>query len=170
MSETLRLELKPFGVNVITACVGTVKSRFHQNEHIHLPEGSIFEPAREEIQKVADGTLYKDEPVDVFVNKFIKRILSGASGRLYEGGMAGMTYLASNYAPAMILVSARGCAYLVCLLGAEQVFRIELFPTAGALTACTPPKRAAVEAGRCAPKDHPLAMHDRSEPRSIRGT
>ncbi|SPQ25394.1 daf7cdd5-8c52-4816-9ae7-08bb30878e59 [Thermothielavioides terrestris] len=41
-SRTLRLELKPFGVRVMVAMTGTVRSQIASRPHRTLPEGSIY--------------------------------------------------------------------------------------------------------------------------------
>lgn len=45
-SRTLRLELKPFGVRVMVAMTGTVRSQIASRTHRTLPEGSIYERVR----------------------------------------------------------------------------------------------------------------------------
>jgi 1-acylglycerone phosphate reductase len=46
-SRTLRLELKPFGVRVMVAMAGTVRSNIASRTHRELPEGSIYQRVRE---------------------------------------------------------------------------------------------------------------------------
>ncbi|KXX79715.1 NADPH-dependent 1-acyldihydroxyacetone phosphate reductase [Madurella mycetomatis] len=45
-SRTLRLELKPFGVRVMVAMTGTVRSQIASRTHRTLPPGSIYERVR----------------------------------------------------------------------------------------------------------------------------
>ncbi|KAK4150091.1 hypothetical protein C8A00DRAFT_37324 [Chaetomidium leptoderma] len=45
-SRTLRLELKPFGVRVMVAMAGTVRSQIASHTHRTLPEGSIYQRVR----------------------------------------------------------------------------------------------------------------------------
>jgi 1-acylglycerone phosphate reductase len=45
-SRTLRLELRPFGVRVLVAMTGTVRSQIANKTHRTLPEGSIYERVR----------------------------------------------------------------------------------------------------------------------------
>ena len=45
-SRTLRLELKPFGVRVMVAMTGTVRSQIASKTHRTLPAGSIYERVR----------------------------------------------------------------------------------------------------------------------------
>ncbi|KAL2190325.1 NAD(P)-binding protein [Thermothelomyces heterothallicus CBS 203.75] len=46
-SRTLRLELKPFGVRVMVAMTGTVRSQIASRTHRTLPEGSIYQRVRD---------------------------------------------------------------------------------------------------------------------------
>lgn len=46
-SRTMRLELKPFGVRVMVAMAGTVRSRIASHTHRTLPEGSIYQRVKE---------------------------------------------------------------------------------------------------------------------------
>lgn len=55
LSESLRQELAPFGITVVDMKTGIVKSNFVNNQHEKtyspLPTGSIYEPAKEAIEK-----------------------------------------------------------------------------------------------------------------------
>ncbi|KAJ5313233.1 uncharacterized protein N7443_000117 [Penicillium atrosanguineum] len=56
ISETLRLELAPIGINVLTVMVGTVTTSFHYNEpEVLLPNSSHFLGARDTIAQRATG-------------------------------------------------------------------------------------------------------------------
>lgn len=50
-SRTLRLELKPFGVRVMVAMTGTVRSQIASKTHRTLPEGSIYQRVREVFER-----------------------------------------------------------------------------------------------------------------------
>ncbi|RFU76462.1 ibr finger domain [Trichoderma arundinaceum] len=55
-SEVLRLELAPFGVKVTNLVTGSVKSTFHANApHISLPPNSIYNVAKEAVEKWMSG-------------------------------------------------------------------------------------------------------------------
>ncbi|RYP14157.1 hypothetical protein DL765_006565 [Monosporascus sp. GIB2] len=56
IDEGLRIELKPFGVNVVTVMVGAVQTKLFDNapEH-HLPPDSSYKAAEEEISDWATG-------------------------------------------------------------------------------------------------------------------
>ncbi|KAK4236590.1 hypothetical protein C8A03DRAFT_35489 [Achaetomium macrosporum] len=56
LSDTLRLELSPFGVTVVTVMVGTVTTPFHANEpEVVLPPKSRYAAIRDTINRWAKG-------------------------------------------------------------------------------------------------------------------
>jgi NAD(P)-dependent dehydrogenase (short-subunit alcohol dehydrogenase family) len=60
LSETMRLELSPFGIAVIDLKTAGVRTNFIHNINLHpdaarLPKGSIYEPAREVIERAMSG-------------------------------------------------------------------------------------------------------------------
>ncbi|TVY37839.1 NADPH-dependent 1-acyldihydroxyacetone phosphate reductase [Lachnellula subtilissima] len=62
-SDSQRLELEPFGIRVIDLKTGSVRSNIQKSmtERTTLPKGSIYEPAREVVEKTLGGEeLFKD--------------------------------------------------------------------------------------------------------------
>ncbi len=107
MSETLRLELSPLGVRVVTAMVGTVGSRFFDNtpEH-HLPPGSLYQPIQKQIADCATGRNNpKQMDVDRFADKVAADILGGAEGRIWRGSKATAVRYVSKFVLTFIMVS-----------------------------------------------------------------
>ncbi|KJR82157.1 short-chain dehydrogenase/reductase [Sporothrix schenckii 1099-18] len=53
LGDTLRVELAPLGVRVVTIITGSVASHLFDNadERCHLPEGSVYAPLKERIEK-----------------------------------------------------------------------------------------------------------------------
>ena len=88
LSETLRLELRPFGVKVITLIAGNVASNIHANTPpIELPSDSVYEPVRSEISKEMQ---YSDQPAASFAKQVVNDVLGGAQGKVYRGGNSGL--------------------------------------------------------------------------------
>ena len=58
-SDSQRLELEPFGITVVDLKTGTVKSNIMKNHkevtQASLPKGSIYEPAKETVEKTMSG-------------------------------------------------------------------------------------------------------------------
>ncbi|KKY27177.1 putative short-chain dehydrogenase [Diplodia seriata] len=60
LGETLRLEMQPLGVRVITVVSGAVESKvFDNGGGFKSPEGSLYAPAEKEIAAHADGVFVK---------------------------------------------------------------------------------------------------------------
>lgn len=56
MTDTLRHELSPFGVTVLTLMAGVVESKLFENQKdFSLREGSLFNPIESIIAKTASG-------------------------------------------------------------------------------------------------------------------
>ena len=67
LSDALRLELKPFGINVITVQPGAIRSRFAENASAALDrvwrKDSIYQPIESEVRKRANAS--QDNPTEV---------------------------------------------------------------------------------------------------------
>ena len=108
ISEVLRLEMKPLGVDVVTVITGAIETNLFANapEQQRLPEDSLYKAAEE---KIALRTTGKDVPQrskrEDFARDLVKDILRGASGKVYKGAMASSIRFASTYIPTSVLVS-----------------------------------------------------------------
>ncbi|KAK4188153.1 acylglycerone-phosphate reductase [Podospora australis] len=106
-SRTLRLELKPFGVRVMVAMTGTVRSQIASKTHRTLPENSIYQRVKEIFEKrltfSQNNATVKTED---YAKKLVAKALQGESplilrawfGRpdwLWAGGWAGKVWLAT---------------------------------------------------------------------------
>lgn len=102
LSETLRLELSPFGVSVVTIMTGIVSSHFHDNEpDFKLPEGSRYHPIMETITNWVTGT---SKPPGGSPEQFAESILAdvvgdGNGGVIWRGPYAGATKFFVNWLP-----------------------------------------------------------------------
>ena len=79
-SDALRMEMKPFGVSVITVTPGAIVSSFGENsakttEKI-LAKNSLFEKYREKILERARLSQQNATPVEEFAQKLVDKILS----------------------------------------------------------------------------------------------
>ncbi|KAK5654551.1 hypothetical protein OQA88_7180 [Cercophora sp. LCS_1] len=104
-SRTLRLELKPFGVRVMVAMAGTVRSQIASKTHRTLPEGSIYQRVKEIFERRLtfsqnNGTVKTED----FAKKLVGKALKGESplflrswfGRpdwFWAGGWSGPVWL-----------------------------------------------------------------------------
>ena len=114
LSESLRLEVEPFGVRVVTAMIGAVDTNFYKNEPaFYLPPGSMYSSIRDTIAEVARGT--KSPPAmdaDDFAEALVKKLMKkDTTGKLFEGGSAKANKWMPSFVSKMISVSI---ASLLC--------------------------------------------------------
>ena len=100
-SETLRLELAPFGINVVTAMLGVVKSNLLANSpDLHLPPDSMYKPVEQQIREADSGRhVPKGMDPNKFADLLVKDILNGKKGRVWRGNVAQVVKWASSYLP-----------------------------------------------------------------------
>jgi hypothetical protein len=135
LGSTLRLELEPLGVKVITEITGIVRSNFFANQPpFILPSNSMYQFLEGSIANVAKG---EDLPPSVmsageYAERLVKKVLGGKTGNTYTGSLAWSVKWVPFF-PGWILVSLnagnRGeelmlimCAGLVF----EKTWRFEL--------------------------------------------
>jgi short-subunit dehydrogenase len=113
LMETLRMELKPFGVDVLSVVTGVVKSNAQNWEHFEdwkLPEDSVYKPLKslihERIQE-KDG-INNDGAARVdtmqHAKKLADKILAGTTGTIWIRGQARGVRFATTYLPKFVLV------------------------------------------------------------------
>ena len=102
--ETLRLELEPFGVRVVTVHAGVIKTRFEENmAEFYLPSSSRYSP----IQKDVEGdAMNKNFPPGMDSTKFAdyvaKDVIAGKNGKIWYGTMSAMVRYAHWMVPTSI--------------------------------------------------------------------
>ena len=68
LTDQFRAELKPFDVKAINVITGAIKTKFFDNiPSAKLSPGSLYYPAREEIEAIAQGALVEKDGTDVDV-------------------------------------------------------------------------------------------------------
>ncbi|KAK8063258.1 hypothetical protein PG996_007910 [Apiospora saccharicola] len=108
ISESLRHELQPFGVKVLTVIVGAIKTNiFNNRPEYELPQGSRYEPVRKEVAaRIAgsdvEGRLGKPED---FAKSLVRDMMGGVSGTIRRGNMSSFVRFATAVFPRFILVS-----------------------------------------------------------------
>ncbi|EXJ61455.1 uncharacterized protein A1O5_11771 [Cladophialophora psammophila CBS 110553] len=106
-SETLRLELAPFGVRVLTMATGVVSSNLASglSDVVSLPADSLYKPVEGALKaRLKGGGYAKMDPHD-YAGKFVRLVEAGASGKVYLGNSAGVVKWAKVLLPAWIIVS-----------------------------------------------------------------
>jgi 1-acylglycerone phosphate reductase len=97
MSETLRLELEPLGVRVVTSVCGSADTPMFGKPGgpMELPETSYYRGVEEEAWKERMDHQRQAMDVDVLAGKLVKDILRGTSGAIWHGAFASLVWWAS---------------------------------------------------------------------------
>lgn len=106
ISKTLRLEMEPFGVKVVTCIIGAIKTNIFENGPKHkLSSNSIYSPAQKQIAERARGEDVKSHSTaSEFTTDLVGDTLKGASGLIYRGKMSTMVRWMSAYRLTSLLV------------------------------------------------------------------
>ncbi|KAJ4354049.1 NADPH-dependent 1-acyl dihydroxyacetone phosphate reductase [Didymosphaeria variabile] len=109
-SETLRMELAPLNVKVVTLVAGNVSSNMVNNAPppTQLPEHSFYKPIEKEIAK---EEAFTNMSTSKFAEEVASEVLNGASGRVFKGANSGVVKWLIPFLPQWIfdkLVVANG--------------------------------------------------------------
>lgn len=123
ITETLRLELSPLGVNVISVETGGVKSNGHGNlPPVRLPPGSNYLPLEKLMAARARGDdNFTRMETKTYAEKVVKDVLRGRRGRIWRGKAAGMIRW-SNLLPVWVMVSSCFSLFSSCSPGLHGFF------------------------------------------------
>lgn len=91
MSETLRHELQPLGVDVITVVAGIIKSNFHANmPEFELPSTSLYRSLDKQIGAAASGggLPANSMSAEQFGREVVSDVMAGKRGNIYRGTLA----------------------------------------------------------------------------------
>lgn len=88
LSDALRMELAPLGIQVVTIQPGGVRSAFgdHAEEAIRLPEESVYRPIEDGIRARAQAGQRGAEPVESFVVPVVDALLRDSPPAIIRGG------------------------------------------------------------------------------------
>lgn len=110
ISESLRLELSPFGVSVVTILAGLLETNFHAGDmQFKLRPDSLYAPIDEIIEGWASGrSKPKGQSAEDFAASIAGDILGqGEGGLVWKGPNAGSIKWASKFFPSSLMVSTR---------------------------------------------------------------
>jgi short-subunit dehydrogenase len=108
LSETLRLELKPFGVQVLSVMTGAVQTMIFQ-ENYRLPPNSPYVAWEKQIAALAEGSEQASRmSAPVYAERVVGDILNRRGGITYRGKMASFAYWVVALMPRFLRVSATG--------------------------------------------------------------
>ncbi|KAE8327927.1 hypothetical protein BDV39DRAFT_214735 [Aspergillus sergii] len=112
-THTLRHELAPFGVKVVTVTAGTVQTNiFRPIEEIPLPPDSIYKAASKEMVGIANGKMIRGAMAPAeFAKKVADDVLGGATGVIWRGTTATIGRIMYTILPTwlLLIVLTFGC-------------------------------------------------------------
>ncbi|KAJ5108881.1 hypothetical protein N7456_005556 [Penicillium angulare] len=105
--ETLRLEMMPLGIRVLTVITGAVETNIMKNGSVPSLDPLLpYHKAQQQIARLASGddsvTRMKREE---FAEKVIEDMLRGRNGKVWRGASASVTQFASLFMPVTVLDS-----------------------------------------------------------------
>ncbi|OJJ97643.1 hypothetical protein ASPACDRAFT_123535 [Aspergillus aculeatus ATCC 16872] len=102
--ETLRLELAPFGVRVVTVMSGVVRTQiFDKHPDLEFP-GSMYEPATDGVRRMAAGESVKHPMApEEYARRLVEDLLSGKTGLVWRGKMASIGWFLTTWMPTWVL-------------------------------------------------------------------
>ncbi|USW48228.1 Putative short-chain dehydrogenase/reductase SDR, NAD(P)-binding domain superfamily [Septoria linicola] len=104
-SNTLRVELEPFDVRVVTVVTGGVKSNIART-HRTLPEDSIYFPIEKEYTERLTHSQAQGVPNEDYARRVVKQVLTKPKkDHLWEGGKAWLVWFVSNFLPRWVMDS-----------------------------------------------------------------
>ncbi|TVY19437.1 Short-chain dehydrogenase cctT [Lachnellula arida] len=105
MSDTLRLELSPFKVNVLSVVTGAVQTKgLTYFDDFKLPPDSLYKSIEETIfARAHGGGSPKRMDVAEYANRVVSTIIKGSSNKTWPGPVAGFIKFASGYFPTWLM-------------------------------------------------------------------
>ena len=105
-SNTLRVELAPFGVRVITVVTGGVNSNIARTDRT-LPEGSYYEPVNEEFRRRLTYSQEVGMSNEVYAKRVVRQVLRDGwvwkTRWVWEGYGARMVWFVQRFLPLAVL-------------------------------------------------------------------
>lgn len=106
LSETMRVELQPFGVRVLTLMLGGCATNAHAGmPDLVLPPGSRYRPAWETIDRQKKGLVYKNkQDPAVAARNIVSDIVAGRSSYVWRGASSTLCWLCTTFMPNAVFV------------------------------------------------------------------
>ncbi|KFZ03758.1 hypothetical protein V502_10687 [Pseudogymnoascus sp. VKM F-4520 (FW-2644)] len=102
-SKTLRLELKPFHIDVIEIVTGFVQSNI-LHHGLYAPEGSLYLPIKQTIEDIKHQGNANGMPTDVYARLVVDQLMrKRTSPEIWEGAMAKTLRLMVTILPLRVL-------------------------------------------------------------------
>ncbi|AEO64373.1 uncharacterized protein THITE_2041110 [Thermothielavioides terrestris NRRL 8126] len=106
LSETMRVELEPFGVRVLTVMLGGCATNAHAGmPDLVLPPGSRYQKIWETIDRQKKGLIYKNkQDPKVTARNLVSDITGGRSSYVWRGAAATLCWFSTTFMPNSMFV------------------------------------------------------------------
>lgn len=107
LDETLRIELAPLNVKVLTVVTGAIKTNIHQNSpKPQFPPTSRYRAVEKYLEKSWNDEIDRNASTpESFAQKVVGDVLGGATGKIWRGMYASMTRYGRYFIPMWMQVS-----------------------------------------------------------------
>ncbi|TKA23294.1 hypothetical protein B0A50_07351 [Salinomyces thailandicus] len=97
-SATLRVELAPLGVRVLTIVTGGVQSQIART-HRSLPEDSFYAVVKEEYERRQTHSQQVGMPNEVYARSVVRQVLTGGKSDVWEGALSWVAWFVVSFLP-----------------------------------------------------------------------
>ncbi|CCF32369.1 oxidoreductase [Colletotrichum higginsianum] len=105
-SDTLRLELSPLGVRVVTLFMGEVSTRLMSQDNIKFEEGSLYADVEHKVKERSAHHAKASVTPDVFAKQVVSKVLSGSNDSyIWKGTNAFLIWLLDAFGPRKVFDS-----------------------------------------------------------------
>lgn len=105
-SDTLRVELAPFDVRVVTVVTGGVKSNIARTQR-SLPQDSIYLPIADMYEERLTHSQANGVPNEDYARRVVSQVLrKPGKERIWEGGKSWLVWFVSTFLPSWVLDAA----------------------------------------------------------------
>ena len=101
-SDTLRVELAPFRVRVVTVVTGGVRSNISRT-HRTLPQDSIYLPLTEEYEARQTHSQANAIPNEQYATSVVRQILGSSKDTIWEGGKSWLVWTIYCFFPRWVM-------------------------------------------------------------------
>lgn len=104
LTNNMRIELAPFGIQAVELKTGGVSTNFSINTNTQgvasLPESSIYQPAKKEVEKIMGEVIANDMTAKQWAEKVVRDLDSKSpSARIWRGAGASIVWFVETFWP-----------------------------------------------------------------------
>lgn len=106
LSETARLEFRPWGVRVLSVMTGAIQTQAFQEKYELSPD-SLYAEYKDEIAAQAEGSrMGSRTPARKFAQSVLDDVISGRNGIVYRGHLSSFAFWVGQLMPRFLRVSS----------------------------------------------------------------